>query len=176
MLIAQEKKKTNIAEYILYMWQIEDLIRATGFDMEKIENDIISKYQINNNMRIEIREWYTGLVESMVREGISKAGHLMFVNRHLMELDTLHHNLLANTTENEYHTIFAEAKPNIEVLRAKGNLENISDIELCFNGLYGLLLLRLAKRSVTEETETAMKTISNLLAHLTTYYHKLKSK
>ena len=27
MLIAREKRKSNVAEYILYMWQVEDLLR-----------------------------------------------------------------------------------------------------------------------------------------------------
>lgn len=35
MYISQQLKQQNIAEYLLYMWQIEDLIRANGFDMEK---------------------------------------------------------------------------------------------------------------------------------------------
>ena len=44
MLIAQEKRKTNIAEYILYMWQVEDLIRAHQFNMDLIEQNLISQY------------------------------------------------------------------------------------------------------------------------------------
>lgn len=28
MITASQKRKENIAEYLLYMWQIEDLIRA----------------------------------------------------------------------------------------------------------------------------------------------------
>ena len=30
MFIAQELRKKSIAEYLLYMWQMEDLIRAYG--------------------------------------------------------------------------------------------------------------------------------------------------
>ena len=30
--IAQQLKERNIAEYLIYMWQIEDLIRANGCD------------------------------------------------------------------------------------------------------------------------------------------------
>ena len=32
MIIARQKRKENIAEYLLYMWQVEDLIRANKFD------------------------------------------------------------------------------------------------------------------------------------------------
>ena len=34
MIIARRKRKENIAEYLLYMWQVEDLIRANNFDMD----------------------------------------------------------------------------------------------------------------------------------------------
>ena len=35
MIISEELKNNNIAEYILYMWQTEDLIRSFDFDIEK---------------------------------------------------------------------------------------------------------------------------------------------
>ncbi|MDE6294965.1 MAG: DUF4924 family protein, partial [Muribaculaceae bacterium] len=36
MYTASEKKRENIAEYLLYMWQIEDLIRSYNLDMDRI--------------------------------------------------------------------------------------------------------------------------------------------
>ena len=36
MFIASQKRKENIAEYLLYMWQIEDMIRANNLDIDKI--------------------------------------------------------------------------------------------------------------------------------------------
>ena len=33
MYISQQLKKKNIAEYLLYMWQVEDMLRASNFDM-----------------------------------------------------------------------------------------------------------------------------------------------
>ncbi|MDE6400025.1 MAG: DUF4924 family protein, partial [Muribaculaceae bacterium] len=44
MITASLKKRENIAEYLLYMWQIEDLIRANGLDIEKIKSNIIDQY------------------------------------------------------------------------------------------------------------------------------------
>ena len=37
MIIASQKKKENIAEYLLYMWQIEDLIRVYKLDIDAIQ-------------------------------------------------------------------------------------------------------------------------------------------
>ena len=44
MITASQKKRENIAEYLLYMWQIEDLIRANGLDIDKIQENIIDRY------------------------------------------------------------------------------------------------------------------------------------
>ena len=44
MFIAREKKKDNIAEYILYMWQVEDLLRALGLNMEQVDKHIVAGF------------------------------------------------------------------------------------------------------------------------------------
>ena len=44
MFIASQKKKENIAEYVLYMWQIEDIIRANNLNIESITANIIDKF------------------------------------------------------------------------------------------------------------------------------------
>lgn len=41
MYIAQQKRKENIAEYILYLWQLEDLLRALKFSPEAIYNTLV---------------------------------------------------------------------------------------------------------------------------------------
>ena len=44
---SKQLKEKNIAEYLIYMWQIEDLIRANGCDMEKIKSPIIAPYPVS---------------------------------------------------------------------------------------------------------------------------------
>ena len=46
MIIASQKRKENIAEYLLYMWQIEDMIRANGLDLGKIRTNVIDRFKI----------------------------------------------------------------------------------------------------------------------------------
>ncbi len=43
MYIASHKRKENIAEYLIYMWQIEDIIRANDLDIDKIKNNVIER-------------------------------------------------------------------------------------------------------------------------------------
>ena len=41
MFIASQLRKQNIVEYLLYMWQIEDLIRAYGLDIDYVIKTIL---------------------------------------------------------------------------------------------------------------------------------------
>ena len=43
MLIAQKKKKENIAEYILYLFQIEDIVRSFKFNLD----DLMDVFEIS---------------------------------------------------------------------------------------------------------------------------------
>ena len=42
MDIAKAKRRENIAEYILYLWQLEDLLRALQFSPEAIFSTLIA--------------------------------------------------------------------------------------------------------------------------------------
>ena len=41
MFIAQELRKKNIAEYLLYMWQVEDTIRAFDCSLGRIKREYV---------------------------------------------------------------------------------------------------------------------------------------
>ena len=57
MLIAREKKKTNIAEYILYMWQVEAMLRALNLDIRQVDEKLIGSYRIDEVTAKEMHEW-----------------------------------------------------------------------------------------------------------------------
>ena len=70
MIIASQKKKENIAEYLLYMWQIEDIIRAYGLDIDQIQKHIINSYDLPEEQKKSMREWYESLIDMMHSEGV----------------------------------------------------------------------------------------------------------
>ncbi len=70
MFVSRQLKEKNIAEYLIYMWQIEDLIRANGCDMEKIKSTIIAPYPLTEEQKAELTQWYMDLIEMMRHEGI----------------------------------------------------------------------------------------------------------
>lgn len=94
MITASQKRKENIAEYLLYMWQIEDIIRANGLDLAKIESTVIDKYPgLSPQQRKEMTEWYESLIDMMRREGVEKTGHLQLNKNVIIQLVELHQTL-----------------------------------------------------------------------------------
>ena len=99
MIISSQKKKENIAEYLLYMWQIEDIIRAYKLDLDLIQENIIDKYDIPDSQKKEMREWYESLIDMMRREGVMEKGHLQLNKNVIIELTDLHERLLKSPRE-----------------------------------------------------------------------------
>lgn len=173
MFTATQRKKENIAEYLLYMWQIEDLIRANGLDIDKIGENIIDKYTgLDDNQRRDLYEWYESLIEMMYREGVEKSGHLQINRNTLTELSDLHSRLMADPRFNAYSREFYRVLPYIVELRAKAGENKAGELETCFTALYGLLMLRLQHKQISKETLEATTQISRLLAMLAQYYNK----
>ena len=163
MLIANNKKETNIAEYILYMWQIEALIRSCNFNIYELEEAVISNYGVSGAEQLEIHNWYKQLIVEMKLQGIKKTGHLNSLKEIISELVMLH------------NMLYGQALPNIDALLAKSGTTKISEIEVCLNGLFGKLSLKIQKKKISEDTENAIESFSKLIAFLTAKYHEMKA-
>lgn len=173
MITASQKKRENIAEYVLYMWQIEDLIRAYGLDIERIEHDIVDKYtSLGETEKKQMLEWYESLIDMMRREDVVSKGHLQLNKNIVNDLQELNNRLLADSRFHDYSDEYYRTLPYIVELRAKSGDEKPGEIEACFNVLYGLMMLRLSGKEVTPETLEAAGRISKFLALLSKYYKK----
>lgn len=170
MYIASNKRKENVAEYLLYMWQIEDIIRANDLDIDKIEKNVIDRFGLNEAQRHEMREWYESLIDMMRREDVVKSGHLQ-INRNIITgLVDLHQALLKDPRFPEYTAEFYKTLPYIVELRSKAGDNPAGEIETCFNALYGMLMLRLKGNDVTQATLDAVGQISKFIAVLAAYF------
>ena len=169
MIIASQKKKENIAEYLLYMWQIEDLIRAYGLDIDRIQQQIIDPYDISPEQKKAMREWYESLIDMMHAEGVELNKNV------LIDLTDLHLRLLKSTREPFYGAAFFKTLPYIVELRAKAGDEKAGELETCFNALYGVLLLRLQKKEIKPDTLKAIQQISSFLSLLAEKYKQDKA-
>lgn len=173
MIIASQKRRENIAEYLLYMWQVEDLIRAYSLDLDRIKENLIDRIpDLDDKTRNEVADWYESLIDMMRREGIAERGHLQ-MNRNIMEeLADLHRALLADPKFSDYSAEFYRTLPYIVDLRSRAGAEAEGEIQTCFTALYGMLMLRLQRREVSAQTDEAIKQISKLIAMLSGYFHK----
>ena len=170
MIIAKRKRKENIAEYLLYMWQVEDLIRANRFDMDSIRRTVIAHYAQPASVKEEIAQWYQELIDMMRSEGVMEKGHIQLNKNVIIALTDLHLRLLRSTKEMVYGATYYKTLPFIVQLRAKSGGEELPEIETCFNALYGYLLLKMQHKEVSPETMEGIKQITAFLALLSEKY------
>ncbi len=177
MMIAQQKRRENIAEYLLYMWQVEDIIRACRLDIGLIDQNIISRYPVSDKERAEMRDWWESLIDMMRLENKQERGHLQINKNVLIRLNDLHMQLLKSTQYPQYGAQFYQVLPFIVELRSKTpQEEQAGELETCFNALYGIMTLRLQGKAVGKETEKAMGHISYFIGLLAAYYKKDEEK
>jgi len=170
MFIASEKRKENIAEYLLYMWQVEDILRGAGLDMERIREQVIAPARLDADKSRQLAEWYESLIDMMRREGVEQSGHLQINRNVLSQLAALHDRLLRDPRFGEYIKRFYAALPHIVELRGKAGNSPKGEIETCFDALYGTLMLRLQGKAITQATAEAMSRISGFIALLSHYF------
>ena len=143
-------KRDNIAEYILYLWQMEDYLRA---------------FPQNAGATPELQE----LNEMMHREGIVDGGHLALAKNALTELEDLHTTLL--NEDAMYRAAIMRLQPSLNLLKAKTDRPTMSDIEACLLLLYQIMLLKLQKKEITPETASVQAQATHILTFLSRTYH-----
>lgn len=143
-------KKENIAEYILYLWQMEDYLRA---------------FPQNADATPELHE----LNEMMHREGIMDCGHLALAANALAELEDLHATIL--NEDAMYRAAIMRLQPSLNLLKAKTDRPTMSDIEACLLLLYQIMLLKLQKKEITPETASVQTQATQVLQFLSRTYH-----
>ncbi|WP_192346367.1 DUF4924 family protein [Algoriphagus sp. Y33] len=171
--VAENKKSQNIAEYIIYMYQMEDLIRSYQGDREEIKTFVVEKYPVSEKEKREIADWYLALLDQMEDQDILTKGHLEELNSLVSELAQIHWNQLK--TDPVYFEAYRKAKPFIleTVMQAEG-LDLGNEIQICLNGVYGLLLCRLLGKKVSDEQLKSADAYGDILSTLS-YHYKVKN-
>ena len=145
-----KSKKENIAEYILYLWQLEDYLRA---------------FPEQAQQSTELME----ILDMMHQEGIMQGGHLQLAKNALSELEDQHDELM--DSEAPYRAVILHIEPSLNVLKSKTDRPTMSDVEACLVLLYQVMMLRLQKQEISEATDIVVKDATQLLRFLSkTYY------
>jgi hypothetical protein len=176
VFIAQKLREKNIAEYLLYMWQTEDMIRAFGCSLSRIRREYISRFNYSEEQIEEETDWFGNLITMMNSEGCREQGHLQINKVTLQQLEELHAQLLASTKFPFYNAEYYKVLPYIVELRNRGANKEENEIETCFNSLYGVMLLRLQHKDITPNTQHAVKEITTFVGMLSDYYKKDKDE
>ena len=175
MFIAQQKLQENIAEYVIYMYQIEDIIRAYDLDLDRIITEFVQPQLPDQSFISQYRSWYENLIRQMKAQRIEKVGHLHELNDILVELSYLHNTLLNLANDVKYRTLFETATPFIDEFKERSNLKEKNHIEILFHAMYMKMLLRLKKQEISAETEEAFDSMRIMLAYLAKSYKAMKS-
>ena len=212
MFVSQELRKKNIAEYLLYMWQVEDLIRAYDCSLSRIRREYIERFDYTDEQKEEMTDWYGDLLRMMNQEGCREGGHLQINQIVLQQLVELNAQLLSSSKFPFYNSEYYKVLPFIVELRQKtgdrrqetgdrrretgdgrqemgdgrqetgdrrqemGGRRQESEIETCFNALYGVMMLRLQKKEISQNTLHAIKEITTFIGMLSDYYQKDKNE
>ena len=121
-----------------------------------------------------LEEWYGNLADMMRAEGVTEKGHLQINRNVILNLTELHGELLASTKYPFYNAAYFKALPFIVELRQKSGRKEEPEVDTCFEALYGVLLLRLQKKEISQGTAKAMEAISGFVSLLANYYDKEK--
>lgn len=169
--VAEKKKSQNIGEYLIYLYQMEDLIRSFQGNMKEIRQYVVSHYPVSDEEKAEITAWFEGLLDRMNQEGILEKGHLHELNQMVDQLLQLHYRLLK--TDKSYFETYHQAKPHIleSILAANGENPG-NEIQICLNGVYGLLLCRLLGKKISNDQLKAAEAFGEVLSLLNLVYQQ----
>ena len=176
MFIAQELRKKNIAEYLLYMWQVEDTIRAFDCSLARIRREYIDRFDYNEEQKEEEADWFGNLIRMMNTEGCRQQGHLQINKVTLQMMTELHQQLLSSSKFPFYNAEYYKVLPFIVELRNRGANKEEGEVETCLNLLYGVMMLRLQNKEITPNTQHALKEVSTFVGMLSDYYKKDKEE
>ncbi len=175
MDIAQAKRRENIAEYILYLWQLEDLLRALQFSPEAVYSQLVApRKDLTEEQKSAHLMWYMELADLLRKEGKEEKGHLEHTLHLIADLHDLHLQLLKLPAGAHYRATFAKLEPELPRLRAIVGNPGMSDTELSFRTLYAAMLYRIKGEGGKSAVADTLEFISPVIAELAAIHGKVE--
>ena len=95
-------------------------------------------------------------------------GHLQLAENALSELEDLSRELAEDDAT--YRAAVMRLTPQLNLLKAKTDDPTMSEMRACFVLLYQIMLLRLKKQEISQETEATVQQVSSLVRFLCRAY------
>lgn len=175
MFIAAQKLEENIAEYILYMWQLEDFFRGCGLDINCVQQRLVESANLDDEEKKQARTWYADFIATMKLEGKEQAGHISELNEIVVELSYLHSTLINLLGDENYKNLYKVAIPYLNEFKSKAQIADKADVEVALQALYSKLLLKLNQQDISESSEEAFKTFAKMIGYLSAKYKQMKA-
>ena len=176
MEIAQTKRRENVAEYILYLWQLEDLLRALQFSPEAIYSTLIaSRTDLAEEQKRVHLMWYMDIAGLLSQEGKEEKGHLEHTLHLIGDLHNLHLQLMKLPLGAHYRQTYARLEAELPRLREVLGNPGMSDTELAFRALYAVMLYRIKGEGDKPAVSDTIEFISPVVAELADMYRKVES-
>ena len=175
MDIALSKRKENIAEYILYLWQLEDLLRALQFSPEAVYTTLIApRKELDEQQKSAFLIWYMDIANLLRQEGKEEKGHLEHTLHLIQDLHDLQLQLQKLPAGEHYRTTCARLEPELPKLRAVLGNPGMSDTELCFRALYAAILYRIKGQGDRSAVSDTVEFISPVVGELAALHGKVE--
>lgn len=173
MSLIQKNKSQNIIEYVIFIYQVEDIVRLFNFD----KNAILEFFLGSNFQSVDEIEksFYEKILSDMSSEGIEKNGHLDEIKEIIIELVYLHNSLLTILNNEKYKELTSFSAGDISDYKSKSNLKDNHDVEVLLHAMYMKLQMKIRKQNIGLETEEAMERMRKQLTFLSEEYKKMKS-
>ncbi len=176
MDIAQSKRKENIAEYILYLWQLEDILRGLQFSPEAIFSQLIEpRTDIGEDKKHLHLLWYIDITNLLKEEDKEEKGHLEHTLHLIDDMNNLHLQLQKLPIGEHYRKTLSNLTPLLPELRKILANDGVTDIELCFRALYATMLYRIKGEGAKSAVSDTLELISPVIAELSAMYRKVET-
>lgn len=160
------------------LWQTEDMIRALNLDIEQVKKHLFKdadEVEENPELRRDLN-MYQMLIQEMKSEGVEDKGHLRRTLLLMTELEGMHKILAEEIQDPKYLSIKHNCDAHMEeFVKSKTKRKNILYTEACLNVLYGILVLRLQGKEISEATAKASEAMKEVLRYLSKKYLEFKA-
>ena len=178
-IIKQEQKRRFIlffskCKHVLYLWQLEDLLRALQFSPEAVHSQLIAPRDLSQPEQRLYLEWYMDIADLLRQEGKERQGHLDHTLHLIADLHNLHLQLMKLPAGARYRELYARLEPELPRLRAVLGRNETSDTELCFRALYAAMLYRIRGEGGQQAVADTVEYISPAIAELASMYGKVE--
>lgn len=174
MKIASQKRKENVAEYILFMWQLTDLLRSLKLDEQQISRLLVAPLKMPLKEAEEELAWYMDICNLIRQENKETDGFLSITEFLIGDLYEFHIRLSNEPADDSYKLMVFNATPAIVAFKAKVATELPNDIFYAFYALYSKLLMKMKGTEISQQTNESFDEIARMVAYLSKRYKQFE--